>query len=169
MENQNMSMNNNDKKPNISFGVEEEINEEQRIMLTKLVEMMGVKEMSLRQDRQEEAISKIQETLNQLIESNNTLVKNSQSGQQIGSPNQQMDKLEAFGKIVEGLQPVIDRLWPANNATQSIVPNEYITEKVKESIMSNFEIGEAIQQNLKSKLIGKAITKSLNSTLHEPI
>src|SRR5207253_3206041 len=135
---------------------------EQRKMLVELVELMGVKELSARTDRLEQSFSFLETKLTELIESHNTLLTNlkqSQPPQQGITPTTQIEKIQLIGELIKGLEPVINRVWPINNPQQSIIDQDYINEKVKASVMGNFEVGEALIENLKTKIIGKAMGK----------
>ena len=66
-------------------------------------------------------------------------------------------------------EKIIDRLFPEQSVTPNIIDQDYINAKVKKSIMGNFEVGEALIESLKSKIISKAITKSVSQIVsHEP-
>jgi hypothetical protein len=160
------------------YDLSKQVSEEQRKILSQLVEAMGVKELSARMDRTEQNIDMIQKSITELIESNNKLVSLVQgnpattvTGSATMSPGQ-LDKMQSLGQIAETLANAFKIFKGDNQQTNAfgIDPN-YVQEKIKESFMSNIEIGEMIQKNLKSKLTQKAITSVLKDSVtgvHEP-
>ena len=161
----------------IDFELSQKVNEDQRKILMQLVEVMGVKELSARTDRLEQSVEQISQAMNQLIESNNKLVgmiSNNAPTTTIGTatlaPNQ-FDKIAALGEVAEKLASAWNTV-KGNNTPQSNpfgIDPTYVQDKIKQSFMSNIEIGEMIQENLKSKLTQKAITQVMKDSItHEP-
>lgn len=168
-----------DQPPKIEFGRTEEMKKGEEQMLNQLAGSVAsiiqadFNNINERVNGLEKGFEQITGALNQLIDANNKLtnafnaggtVATTTTGQSVG-----MDKLEALGKIIDHAGPLLDRIFPSNAAPPSIIDPSYINEKVKQSIMSNFEIGEAIQQNLKSKLMQKTMSKVLSEAItHVP-
>lgn len=169
-------MSTNERKQPIDFNFHEEQTEEQRKILMQLVEAMGVKELSSRTDRLEGAIDQIQITMNQLIESNNKISQIISSGAPSSSTTigqsiaqDPMQKFQAIGDFVKTLSDV----WNSNKQQPPSsffgIDPEFVNQEVKASLMSNFEIGRQIQENLKTKLMQKTMTQVLKSAItHEP-
>jgi len=72
-----------------------------------------------------------------------------------------MDTLSALGDFAEKAIGAYKNLKGAPTGTQSIIDQDYINEQARKSIMGNFEIGEALVNNLKSKLVNKAVASSV--------
>ena len=170
-----------EKPPVIEFGRTEELKQGEEKMLNQLASSVAsiiqadFNNINERVNGLEKGFEQITGALNQLIDANNKLTNAFNSGGGIPSSTvtgqgiQGMDKLEALGKIIDHAGPLLDRIFPSAAAPPSIIDPNYINEKVKQSIMSNFEIGEAIQQNLKSKLMQKTMTRVLSDAItHVP-
>lgn len=164
-----------DKPQKIHFGLSEEVNEEQRKMLMSLVEMMGVKELSARTDRLEGIAESLTVKMSELVNSHNTLITSLQ-GQGTpqttftGSATQpsQLDKIEALGKLVNSLEPIIEKYFRPQQAPQQLLDPEIINQHLRESMLGNFEIGKALTDTLKSKVTQKALGKVVSDIVHEP-
>jgi len=166
-----------DKLQKIHFGVTEEFNEEQLKFVKKLVEVMGVNELSDRTTRLETTMDTVITRLDEVIKSNNSVVTALQGNQPqttaisptASQPMNQMDKIEAIGKLIQSLDPIIQRYFQPQQAAQSIVDPEIINEHLRASMMGNFEIGKAMTDSLKSKLTQKALGQVVSDVLkHEP-
>lgn len=171
-----MGINPEDKPQKIAFGLTDEVNEEQRKMLQSLVEMMGVKELSARMDRQEQINEALTNKVSEVVNSLNNLITSLQGQGQAsttftGSATQpsQMDKIEALGKLVTSLEPLIDKYFRPQQAPQGILSAEYINEQLANSAKSNFELGGAIIDTLKNKIVNKSLTKIVTDIVHEPL
>ncbi len=171
-----MSMN-EDKPQVIDFEASAKVNEDQRKILMQLVEVMGVKELSARTDRLEQSVEQISNAMNQLIESNNKLVGMISNGPrtdmagQATLPANQFDKIQAVGQLVETITNAWKSVKGQEAAPQAIfgLDMETINNEIRESAMGNFEIGKAIQNNLKSKLMQKTMSSVLRDAItHEP-
>lgn len=172
-----MSMN-EDKPQVIDFEASAKVNEDQRKILMQLVEVMGVKELSARTDRLEQSVEQISNAMNQLIESNNKLVGMISNGPRTDTagqatlPANQFDKIQAVGQLVE----TITNAWKSVKGQEAAAPQaifgldmETINREIRDSAMGNFEIGKAIQDNLKSKLMQKTMSSVLRDAItHEP-
>lgn len=166
----------------IEFGREEELRKGEEQMLNTLagnvakIIQADFNNINDRVNGLEKGFEQITLALNQLIEANNKLTTafNNQGQAAIsttatGQATTGIDKLEGLSKLMEHAGPLLDRIFPQSSAPPSIIDPNYINEKVKQSIMSNFEIGEAIQQNLKSKLMQKTMTRVLSDAItHVP-
>lgn len=169
-----------EKPPVIEFGRTEEIKKGEEQMLNQLASSVAsiiqadFNNINDRVNGLEKGFEQITGALNQLIDANNKLTNAFNSGQGIPQTTvtgqaQGMDKFEAISRLMEHAGPILDRIFPSSSAPPSIIDPQYINEKVKQSIMSNFEIGEAIQQNLKSKLMQKTMTRVLSDAItHVP-
>ena len=66
-------------------------------------------------------------------------------------------------------EKLIDRIFPENQNQQSIIDPQIMNEHLKKSMMGNFEVGEALIDTLKNKIVGKAMTKAVSEIVsHEP-
>jgi len=82
-----------------------------------------------------------------------------------------METLNALGDLAEKAIGAYKNLKGNPAPTQSFLDQDYINEQVKKSVMGNFEIGDALVSNLKSKLMNKAVASSVSDALkdtHEP-
>lgn len=166
------------KPATIEFGREKELREGEEKMLNQLASSVAgiiqadFNNINERVNGLEKGFEQITGALNQLIESNNKLTNLFNSGQtNVGTvattPSVNgIDKLETIGKLLDHAGPLLDRIFPSAAPAQTfgIDPN-IINEKIREGIMSNFEIGEAIQNNLKSKLMQKTMSKVLSESI----
>ena len=133
-------------------------------------------------------IDKINERLDELNKNDNYLVQEmskvvnaiNQIGQTI-SGNQAipqgetpaigdtLQKMEMLSNLFDkGLQ--LYTVYKQNQSPQSpqqLIDPEYINQKVKNSIMGNFELGEALIDTLKSKVINKALSKTVSQIIDQ--
>jgi len=83
-----------------------------------------------------------------------------------------METISAIGELAEKGVEVYKTLKGNPAATQSFIDQDYINDQVKKSVMGNFEIGEALVNNLKSKLVNKAVASSVSDAMkdssHDP-
>ena len=77
-----------------------------------------------------------------------------------------MESLSALGDLLEKGVSAYKNL-KGNAPAPSFIDPDYINEQVKASVMGNFEIGNALISNLKSKLINKAVTASVTDALKD--
>jgi len=111
-------------------------------------------------------INQITQALNQIINGQTPQVQ----GQPTQTPEQgkiNMETLSALGDLAEKAISAYKNLKGAPPATQSFLDQDYINEQVKKSVMGNFEIGDALVSNLKSKLINKAVASSVSDAMKE--
>lgn len=92
----------------------------------------------------------------------------------------QAEKLQALSSLLDSDvgKMLVNKFLGNNNqapAPQPIISQEYINEKMKNSVMENFELGETILDSVKSQLKKKAVNNIVNTTLentglnqHEP-
>jgi len=121
-------------------------------------------------DAIKQAIGQIGAQMNQLT------VAMNQIGQGITpqTPEQgkiNMETLSALGDFAEKAIGAYKNLKGNPTPQASFLDQDYINEQVKKSVMGNFEIGDALVSNLKSKLINKAVSSSVSDALketHEP-
>jgi len=92
-----------------------------------------------------------------------------QSGGKIPERKQQlnMDNITAIGQLIEKGAAAYKNLKGSSAPAPPFIDPEYINEQVKASVMGNFEIGNALISNLKSKLINKAVTASVTEALKD--
>ena len=109
----------------------------------------------------------IKKALNQITQVLNSTVQGS-TNQASGLPEKglNMESLSALGDLLEKGVSAYKNLKGSSPAPSFIDP-EYINEQVKASVMGNFEIGNALISNLKSKLINKAVTASVTEALND--
>ena len=66
-------------------------------------------------------------------------------------------------------EKLIDRIFPEQTTAPSFIDTNYVNDHLRKSIMGNFEVGEALIDSLKTKIVNKAITKSVSEIVsHEP-
>lgn len=83
------------------------------------------------------------------------------------SPESQMDKLAGLGDLVEKAGPLLDRMFPKNEAAPPLIDNNTIQEKMKQTFFDNLETGESINNFIKNSL-KKSVTKTvINSSLKD--
>jgi len=78
-----------------------------------------------------------------------------------------METISSLGDVAEKLVSAYKNLKGNPAPTQSFLDQDYINEQVKKSVMGNFEIGDALVSNLKSKLINKAVSSSVSDALKD--
>ena len=110
-------------------------------------------------------INDVKKALNQITILLNSTVPSTTTS---GSPEKglNMESLSALGDLLEKGVSAYKNLKGTSPAPSFIDP-EYINEQVKASVMGNFEIGNALISNLKSKLINKAVTASVTEALND--
>ena len=64
-------------------------------------------------------------------------------------------------------EKLIDRLFPEPPTGGAFLPAEKINEHLQKSMLGNFELGEALIDQLKTKVIGKALTKTVSGIVSE--
>jgi hypothetical protein len=66
-------------------------------------------------------------------------------------------------------EKLIERIFPENQVQQSIIDPQIMNDHLRKSLMGNFEVGEALIDTLKNKIVGKAMTKVVGDIIkHEP-
>lgn len=98
--------------------------------------------------------------LNQLAQG--TPVTNSENPQQ----GLNLESLNALSEVAEKLMGVW-KSYKGGDAAPSFIDQEYINNQVKKSVMGNFEVGEALISNLKSKLVNKAVAAQVTDAMKE--
>lgn len=129
-------------------------------------------------------IDKITERLDELNKNDNYLVGkmtelinsiNNVSMQEPAAPqgHSEINKLQLIGQLLDSPlgKALADKFISPPQIQNQIIDPEYINEKIRSSVMGNFEVGEALIGQLKNKIIGKAITKTVSSILdsNEPV
>jgi len=77
-----------------------------------------------------------------------------------------LDSINALGEIAEKLANVW-KTYKGGEVAPSFIDQEYINDQVKKSVMGNFEVGEALISNLKSKLVNKAVASQVSDAMKE--
>jgi len=77
-----------------------------------------------------------------------------------------LDSLNALSDVAEKLMGVW-KTYKGGDAAPSFIDQEYINNQVKKSVMGNFEVGEALISNLKSKLVNKAVAAQVTDAMKE--
>jgi len=121
-------------------------------------------------DAIKQAIGQISTQINQLTQAMNQIANGAipQTPEQ-GKMN--METLNALGDFAEKAISAYKNFKGNPAPAQSFLDQDYINEQVKKSVMGNFEIGDALVSNLKSKLMNKAVASSVSDALkdtHEP-
>ncbi|MDA1136907.1 MAG: hypothetical protein O2916_11775 [Proteobacteria bacterium] len=136
-----------------------------------LSNVLGINKMKAQIDElnqgQNSIIGKLSEVItgmNNITQAVNTNVNNNNEPIQTGNP---LEKIELITSLIDRLGPLYS-IYKQNQtqppAAQLIDP-EYINQKVKNSIMGNFELGEALIDSLKNKVINKALTKTVSQII----
>jgi len=171
-------------EPNVSQASSSSIttNEEdkKRSMAEGIIQELGAHRQdidSLKQGQEQIIIQQNQlaEMMNQVTQAVNNLAKGGQMSPQntVGEPGGQLPKglnmetLGALGDLAEKAVSAYKNLKGGDAPTQSFIDQNYINEQVKNSVMGNFDIGNALVNNLKSKLINKAVASSVTEALKD--
>ena len=120
-------------------------------------------------DSIKQAIKTMSEQMNQLTQAFNQIASGTPQAQQTKGLN--MESISAIGELLEKGAAAYKNLKGQGAPAPSFIDPEYINDQVKASVMGNFEIGNALISNLKSKLINKAVTASVTEALkdeHQP-
>jgi hypothetical protein len=136
-----------------------------------LSNVLGINKMKAQIDElnqgQNSIIGKLSEVItgmNNITQAVNTNVNNHSEQIQPGNP---LEKIELITSLIDKLGPLYS-IYKQNQtqppAAQLIDP-EYINQKVKNSIMGNFELGEALINSLKNKVINKALSKTVSQII----
>ena len=133
------------------------------------------------QRQQREEIDSVKVGMQQLIEKIEQIIQavNNQTvalggGKEIPTDKQgNMSNLMGLKELLDSKlgEKLIDRVFPEQTAAPSFIDASYINEHLKKSVMGNFEVGEALIDSLKDKIVKKAITKSVSQIVtdsHEP-
>jgi len=117
-------------------------------------------------DAIKQAVGGMAQQINQITQALNQIAQ----GATPQTPEQGKMNMEALGQLGDLLEKGISAYKNFKGeppATQSFLDQNYINEQVKKSVMSNFEIGDALVSNLKSKLMNKAVTSSVADALKD--
>jgi len=109
-------------------------------------------------------VNQITQIINQMAKGQTPQVQGQQTPEQ-GKIN--METLSALGDLAEKAVSAYKNLRGTPATTQSFIDQDYINEQVKKSVMGNFEIGDALVSNLKSKLINKAVASSVSDAMKD--
>ena len=152
-----------------------------------LAENMGLshfqQEIDVLKETDKVLITKLEEVVNSLNQTVNTVnavtgsIQGNNQTQQTPNittgPNIQnfdMQKLEVVGTLLEKVFGAYEKYKSATAPSPtSILPTEEINEYLKKSMTGNFELGAALVDQLKNKVVGKAMTKIVTGIVnHEP-
>ena len=89
----------------------------------------------------------------------------------VSSDNPQMNNITALKELLDSKlgEKLIDRIFPAEPTGTGLLSAETINAHLQKSMLGNFELGEALVDQLKTKVIGKALTKTVSEIIsHEP-
>ena len=100
--------------------------------------------------------------LNQITEALNKTVQPAENQKGLN-----LENITAIGELLQKGSEAWKNIKGPAQAAPSFIDPEYINEQVKASVMGNFEIGNALISNLKSKLINKAVTASVTEALND--
>lgn len=82
--------------------------------------------------------------------------------------NPESNKMAMLGQLIDSPigKALADRfLAPQQQNNNSLLSQDYINEKLAKSATSTFELGEAFMAQLQSKVMGKALGKTINSII----
>jgi len=135
------------------------------------LEIDAIKEMFKKMLDQQQAIGN---QVNVLTQALNQIVNGTPQTPNSGMPQQglNMETINALGDLAQKGVEVYKSLKGNPASTNSFIDQDYINDQVKKSVMGNFEIGEALVNNLKSKLVNKAVASSVSDAMkdssHDP-
>jgi len=106
--------------------------------------------------------------INQITQALNQSVQGTPQNPTSGTPQGlNMETINALGDLAQKGVEVYKSLKGNPATTNSFIDQDYINDQVKKSVMGNFEIGEALVNNLKSKLVNKAVASSVSDAMKE--
>ena len=116
---------------------------------------------------QNSIIGKLSEVITGMNSITQAVNTNAQHAPESTAASNPLEKIELITSLIDKLGPLYS-IYKQNQtqppAAQLIDP-EYINQKVKNSIMGNFELGEALIDSLKNKVINKALTKTVSQII----
>ena len=145
------------------------LDEQTRLKYKAISETMGISQLREEQDAIKYTLKILLQKSDEVIQVLNKHDIALKSGTTAGEPSKLQD-LEQIGSLVDKFGPVLDRIFPKKETGSSLISQDYIDEHIKKSVMGNFEVGEALIDTLKNKIVGKAMTKAVSEivTTHEP-
>jgi len=140
-----------------------ETTDEEQAKLKALSEMLGV-------TQQREEIDQLNTSMKYLAEKMSDIAKVIDGQSKILNnlnPNAKptdntQDKFMMIGELIEKSAPLLDKLFPKNEAP-SLIDNNIIADKMKQTFFDNLETGESINNFIKASL-KKAVTKNVINT-----
>lgn len=145
-----------------------EAKQEQEKKLEGLSNYLGIPKINERLDELNISQNEIISKLSQIIQVINQGVQQAQPIQE-GVQADPMAKME----LVSGLIDKATQLYSTYKQNQSppqvtsIIDPETINEYMRNSVLSNFELGDALIKTLKNKVVGKALTKTVSSIVND--
>lgn len=144
-------------------------NSEDKILA--LSNVLGINKMKAQIDELNQGQNSIIGKLSEVITGMNSITQavntNAQHAPESTAASNPLEKIELITSLIDKLGPLYS-IYKQNQtqppAAQLIDP-EYINQKVKNSIMGNFELGEALIDSLKNKVINKALTKTVSQII----
>ena len=124
----------------------------------------------------EEVVNSLNQTVNTVnaltgtIQGNNTITNTPNATTAPSIQNFDMQKLEIVGTLAEKIFTAYEKYKSATAPSPTtILPTEEINAYLKKSMTGNFELGAALVDQLKNKVVGKAMTKIVTGIVnHEP-
>ena len=136
-----------------------------------LSNVLGINKMKAQIDELNQGQNSIIGKLSEVITGMNTITQAvNTNGNNHSEPtvnNNPLEKIELLTNLIDKLSPLY-QIYKQNQIQPSIpqlIDPEYINQKVKNSIMGNFELGEALIDSLKHKVINKALTKTVSQII----
>jgi len=105
------------------------------------------------------------EEFRKIMDAQTKILNSLTQGGTLSTGNNQLDQLNTLldSKVGEKL---LNKLLP-EEPQAALFDQNYINEKIKASVTSSFDIGEALQSNLKSKLMQKAVSQSVTDAFKD--
>ena len=170
--------------------VEKKKLEEQRGKMKTLSIALGIDKQTEEIDTIKTQITMIAEKITEIAgviskqnDTINTMINGSQTTSSTGTDNEtgQLEKLELLSKLADSeigkavIKKFIGGDTPPPSATP-LISQEWLNEKMKNSVMENFQLGETILDSVKNSLKKKAVQNITNNALvdtgldktHEP-
>lgn len=147
-------------------------NEPAQDKIQVLASALGINKINERLDELNKNDNYLVSEMSKLVNAINIIGQNLSGNPQITEAPTVADplqKMELLSNLFDkGLQ--LYTTYKQNQTPQSpqqLIDPDYINKKVKNSIMGNFELGEALIDSLKSKVINKALTKTVSQIIDQ--
>jgi hypothetical protein len=140
--------------------------------IAALANVLGIGKINERLDELNQSQNAVIEKLGETINALNGITARINGGisqttsPEIGDP---MAKMELLTGLLDkaGQFYSIYKQNQSPPAPNSIIDPEIINEHLRDSMLSNFELGDALVKTLKNKVVGKALTKTISGIVND--